>query len=237
MRKTIKLMAPMLALAVLLAACGSGNDGGNDAGVNNGTETGGVQQESTGSKYSALELPDVTGLTTAEATGNGAKYSYPADKWTLDEDNGQLFYNDTLEANAKVNGTVRFEAADTELTEDDLADMKASFLDGDMSFIEAKHAEFVSVGGSKVAYLDLAITDLEAYVDMIIEQAGLSEENLESYGGRDGLLEMIPPTNQLMFYFNVDGDLYSLSGVYFDDVQRNALMELFATVLPTVVKD
>lgn len=245
MKKTIKFMALMLALTVSLAACGGGNNTGKNAGTNAGTdadanagegEAGGTQQEAAGPKYPALELPDVTGLATAEAAGNGAKYSYPADQWTFDEDNGQLFYNDTLEASAKVNATVRFEAADTVLTEKDLAALKEGFSGGDLSFMEAKHAEFVSVDGAKVAYLDVVITDLETYVDMIIEQAGFSDEDLESYGGRDGLLEMIPPTNQLMFYFNVDGDLYSLSGVYFDDAQRDAMMKLFATVLPTVVK-
>ncbi len=132
---------------------------------------------------------------------------------------------------------MRFETADTELTEDNLANMEAGFAGGDMSFIEAKHAEFVSVGGSRVAYLDMVVTDFETYADMIIEQADFSDEDLEIFGGRDGFLEIIPPTNHLMFYFNADGDLYSLSGVYFNDIQRDALMELFATALPTVVKD
>ncbi len=98
MKKTIKLMALMLTLIVLLAACGGRNGAGvnTDAVAGGDRETGSTQQEDAGSEYPALELPDVTGLATAEATGNGAKYSYPADKWSLDEDNGRLFYNDTL---------------------------------------------------------------------------------------------------------------------------------------------
>ena len=141
----------------------------------------------------------------------------------------ELTGNLTLREASTINGVFK-------LTESDLRDLKKEMLSADMDFMEAAAAEFRSVDGERVAYLDIVISDMDRYLDAILEAAGLTEADLADMGGRDALLESMPATSQLMFYFNRGADLYSVSGVYFDEDQKNALLELFAVIYPSLGK-
>lgn len=190
-----------------------------------------------GDSYPELELPDVSALETVHAVCEDVRFDYPDGKWTLaGQDPAQLYLTQTLEDSASVAVTVRFEAASTKLTESDLRDLKKEMLSADMDFMEAAAAEFRSVDGERVAYLDIVVSDMDRYLDAILEAAGLTEADLADMGGRDALLESMPATSQLMFYFNRGADLYSVSGVYFNEDQKNALLELFAVIYPSLGK-
>lgn len=238
MKKLTSLLAILLALTLLLAACGgktdSGKDSGKDKEENKEDNKEDNKEEDKDTEYPALELPDISGVSLTDGEGNGAAFSYPSDKWTLAD--GQLYLNETIEDNAKANASVRFEAASTELTEKDMKELKDALLTEEMSFMNFNAAEFRSVDGGKAAYIDIVISDKEAYIDFIIDFAGLTDEMLEQAGGRDGILEAMPATNQLAIYFNNGGDLYSLSGVYFTESQKNDLLELFAAVYGSIKK-
>lgn len=247
MKKATKILALLLALMMVLslAACGETGKGGadNDADGSNtagggdtddGSSVGDDKQEDESATYPALDLPDVSGLTLTEEEFSDVKFSYPADKWTADStDSVTLYLNDTLEDNARVNMNVKYEAEMDEFSQSDLDEITET-LEGQMSFMTANAAEFRSVGDIPVMYIDMVVGDKDAYVDFLIENSGLSESDLESVGGREGILEIMPATNQMMIYAIKDGHLFSLTGIYFDDAQHNDLLELASAVLSTL---
>lgn len=222
MRKA-SLMALLLALTMLLAACSGGN-GGKDG-----------DKADKGPEYPVLELPDISGLELTDAKGEDASLSFVGDKWEYTGDAPMQFYlYETIEDSTKVNVLINYEADLDDITDDDLEDVKSAMLSEEMSFLKANAAEFRTVDGEKVMYIDIGISDKRAYVDYIMEGAGLTEEDLEPFGGVEGLLELMPPTNQMMFYFIKDGHMFSLTGMYFTESQKNDILELFACVFSTI---
>lgn len=228
MKKLTSVFAFILVLVMLLAACGTGSTGDKDD----------DQEENKTPAYPALELPDVSGMSLTEVSGTSVKFSCPADDWTVSDDGNpvMLYLNETIEDDAKVNMSVKYEAELKELTDKDLADIKSGVLSEDMSFMEATAAEFRSVGDEKVMYLDLEVTDVEAYVDFIIENAGLDDATLEALGGREGILAVMPASSNLMVYFVRDGHLFSMSGIYFTGDQKDALLEFVSAAFSTLEK-
>ena len=172
-------------------------------------------------------------MTYATQENQDIRVSYPLDMLTPDtEVYPMTFYlNDSLEtdffANINIQKSIEFpgvldESALEEFMEAFGAQYAASGMTITLSELRTLH-------GQPVIYLEAVTQITDTVIDIMIEQGILTEEYIESIGGRD-ILKALPPTYNTGIYGVVDSHIAMYTASYQDEAHRQPLIDVM-TVL------
>ena len=94
-------------------------------------------------------------------------------------------------------------------------------------------SELKLLDGKPVAYYENTLTYTEQAIEQGIESGAITEEIIDSIGGKDVLLNA-PPTSQLAIFTVSDGHLCVCSGAYFTDEQKEAIIDAIAVAIESI---
>lgn len=187
--------------------------------------------------YPVIETADYSDVT-LETVGNSQfSCSYPADGWEAVENNQlQFFWSETIGSGQSVNITLSLvstsKAPDSyNWIEDMLSQLEDGALEGYDIAIESIEPRLLD--GDVVVYAEIVTQITEEMIDLMIEQGVYTEQQIEDAGGREILLS-IPPTTQISITAKKDGYLYTCSGTYYEQEQKQIVLDTMAIVLGTV---
>ena len=249
--KSSTILALILASA-LLTGCG-GNDvqGGNEGdSQRNENAVGGNREDSSSNEdafaegqdsddeeknYPVIVTADYSDVT-LETVGNSQfTCSYPVDGWMAAEGNPvQIYWEDTIGSGQAVNITMSLAStakAPDSWIEDMLAQLEDGALEGFAITVESIEPRLLS--GEPVVYAELVTQITDEMIDLMIEQGVYTEEQIENAGGREVLLS-IPPTTQISITAVKDGYAYTCTGTYYDQEQKQMVLDTMAIVIDTV---
>lgn len=215
MKKTM-IACAVLALALLLAACGGAAD------------------------YPVMEPVALDSLTLASAESDTLSAQFPEEEWVFDvsmvpvdfaiyDTETLLDETGTMNINIMLSGQYsgKLKQIDLDGVVDELKN--SDMADG----MNIEVSEMRSLEGEPVGYIESTSTYTESMIDFYLENSGITEEQLEALGGREALLNT-PPTRQIQMYAVVDGNILVVTGTYYDDAAKTRLVDTMSILLQTV---
>ena len=215
MKKTM-IACAVLALALLLAACGGAAD------------------------YPVMEPVALDSLTLASAESDTLSAQFPEEEWVFDvsmvpvdfaiyDTETLLDETGTMNINIMLSGQYsgKLKQSDLDGVVDEL--QNSDMADG----MNIEVSEMRSLEGEPVGYIESTSTYTESMIDFYLENSGITEEQLEALGGREALLNT-PPTRQIQMYAVVDGNILVVTGTYYDDAAKTRLVDTMSILLQTV---
>lgn len=215
MKKTM-IACAVLALALLLAACGGAAD------------------------YPVMEPVALDSLTLASAESDTLSAQFPEEEWVFDvsmvpvdfaiyDTETLLDETGTMNINIMLSGQYS-----GKLKQSDLDGVVDELKNSDMADgMNIEVSEMRSLEGEPVGYIESTSTYTESMIDFYLENSGITEEQLEALGGREALLNT-PPTHQIQMYAVVDGNILVVTGTYYDDAAKTRLVDTMSILLQTV---
>ena len=215
MKKTM-IACAVLALALLLAACGGTAD------------------------YPVMEPVALDSLTLASAESDTLSAQFPEEEWVFDvsmvpvdfaiyDTETLLDETGTMNINIMLSGQYS-----GKLKQSDLDGVVDELKNSDMADgMNIEVSEMRSLEGEPVGYIESTSTYTESMIDFYLENSGITEEQLEALGGREALLNT-PPTRQIQMYAVVDGNILVVTGTYYDDAAKTRLVDTMSILLQTV---
>ena len=215
MKKTM-IACAVLALALLLAACGGVAD------------------------YPVMEPVALDSLTLASAESDTLSAQFPEEEWVFDvsmvpvdfaiyDTETLLDETGTMTINIMLSGQYS-----GKLKQSDLDGVVDELKNSDMADgMNIEVSEMRSLEGEPVGYIESTSTYTESMIDFYLENSGITEEQLEALGGREALLNT-PPTRQIQMYAVVDGNILVVTGTYYDDAAKTRLVDTMSILLQTV---
>lgn len=185
--------------------------------------------------YPELPAADTNGMTLETTENNILKVDYPADKWIADEgtDPLVLYYIDTLDSDTGyVNINVQLsQAYSGKLTESVMKKMIGD-MESQVGFINVSLSELRMLNGEPVIYSEATMSFDDDTIDFMVESGEWTEEWIEENGGRETFLA-IPDTKQVYIYAAVDGNLYIYVGTYYENADKEALIDAMTVLVQT----
>ena len=180
-----------------------------------------------------IEAVDISGMELATADDGTVQVSYPADAWAFSE--GQtpltLMYAETDGTDQAVNVNIQAAGAFSgELTEADM-DSLTEGLDSMGGYMSLQTAELRSLNGSPAIYMENVLQFTDEYIDLMLEQGVLDQETVDAMG-RETLLS-IPPTTQVMVYAVNNGELFVFVGTYYEEAQKDIVLDMITIMAQT----
>ena len=215
MKKTM-IACAVLALALLLAACGGAAD------------------------YPVMEPVALDSLTLASAESDTLSAQFPEEEWAFEvsmvpvdfaiyDTETLLDETGTMNINIMLSGQYS-----GKLKQSDLDGVVDELKNSDMADgMNIEVSEMRSLEGEPVGYIESTSTYTESMIDFYLENSGITEEQLEALGGREALLNT-PPTRQIQMYAVVDGNILVVTGTYYDDAAKTRLVDTMSILLQTV---
>lgn len=101
------------------------------------------------------------------------------------------------------------------------------------TFLTVELAELRTVEGAPAMYLETTVTYTAEAIDSALAQGLLTEELLESAGGREAFLNT-PPIHQLMVCPTAENFLCIFTGTYFDEEQKQDVLDAIALAMTEI---
>lgn len=187
--------------------------------------------------YPEMEPVNTADMALASTEDGSIRISYPADLWTVQEGVSPLtlMYTETMDTDSVCNVNVQVSQEFTgDLTENDMQKLLDATNEY-VGYITVDLAELRQLNGQPVIYWECTIQFTEEIMDAAIEAGGLTEQEIEAYGGREALLN-IPPTHQIMMYAVADGCLFTYVGTYYDGAQKQSVLDALTVIIPNTEK-
>lgn len=209
-------------VSVLLAGCGG--DGGD-------------AKEDTYSEYPVIEAADYSGMELDTVSNDKLSYSYPAGQWEfIWEDPLQIAQTETMGTGKTVNINMNLEAQGQKgdgWMDDVMDQLSPENFEEQGDSMDIRAMEIRTLNGEPVVYMEVVTKITDEMLDMMIDSGVYTEEMLEDLGGREALLA-IPPTTQIAIYTVKDGTLFSCTGTYFGEEQKQVVLDTMAVMIATV---
>ena len=161
-------------------------------------------------EYPAMEPLDISKMELATVENGTAKYQYDADVWTTE---GEVVNSLVLYARDTV-GTEKPVAINVQI-----AGERKKALDEDLM-------------NQVLEQLENSFTFNDAVIDQMIENELWTEESLEQAGGRETILA-IPDSHSIVVYGILDGNLVIYGGTYYEDAQKQEVLDAINIMLQT----
>lgn len=213
----MKKMKRILAAGLMLLAL---------AGCGNAAET--------KAEYPAMEPLDISKMELATVENGTAKYQYDADVWTTEGEvvNSLVLYaRDTVGTEKPVAINVQIAGERKKALDEDLMNQVLEQLEKNASLTVEK-CELRSFDGNPVIYMENSFTFNDAVIDQMIENELWTEESLEQAGGRETILA-IPDSHSIVVYGILDGNLVIYGGTYYEDAQKQEVLDAINIMLQT----
>lgn len=188
--------------------------------------------------YPGIDLKDTSNLTLATATLSPISVSYESDTWAQLEDASMLtvYLTETYGTASNVNINVQSMGEySSEITEEDRKELMETF-DTMGGYITFEVSEMRTLDGKPVIYTESTMQFTDAYIDLMIESGAITEEYLDTYGGREVFLNMAP-TKQIVIYAVADGNLCTYIGTYYEEEQKQLVLDEITVLYATTQID
>lgn len=251
--KSSTILALILA-SVLLTGCGGrdvqgGNEGdsqrnenavgGNSGDASSDEDASAEGQDSADEEknYPVIVTADYSDVALETAGNSQFSCSYPTDGWMAVEGNPvQIYWEETIGSGQAVNITMSLASTskapdDYDWIEDMLSQLEDGALEGFAITVESIEPRLLN--GEAVVYAELVTQITDEMIDLMIEEGVYTEEAIENAGGREVLLS-IPPTTQISITAKQGGYLYTCTGTYYDQEQKQMVLDTMAIVIGTV---
>ena len=191
--------------------------------------------------YPVIEVADYSDLPLEGIENDQIACAFPVDEWIAsDEIPGQLqiFWEETIGTGQAININISLASASKvpanyDWIEDMLSQLEDGALEGFAITVESIEPRLLE--GETVVYAELVTQITDEMIDLMIDQGVYTEEQIASAGGREVLLS-IPPTTQISITAERDGYLYTCTGTYYDQEQKQMVLDTMAIVIGTVEK-
>ena len=156
---------------------------------------------------------------------------FPADTgtWVLDDSTEPyiLYYSDSLSSGQACNFSVNIgQPYDSTLDQQVLESFVQSYTSANV-FITVTLSELRLLNGSPAIYAESTLHYTDEAIDYALENGLFTQELLDSLGGREAFLNT-PPVQQITVCPVVDGYLCVFTGTYFNDEQKQAILDAIA---------
>ena len=182
-----------------------------------------------------LTTASVSSANLGTVSNDAVSVSYPTDAWTGMDDTDPLtvYYTETMyDAGSAVNINVQpsgtYSGKLTKKTMEQLVEA----LGENYPTMEIETAELRTLDGSPVIYMESVMSFTEESLDNLVESGAITEDYIESVGGRETILA-IPPTDQLTIYAVHGAYLYIYTGTYYEEAQKDAVLSCMITMAQT----
>lgn len=187
--------------------------------------------------YSIIDIPDKSNMNLVTANIGNAEFLYDTNTWTIDTSTKPytFYYNDSIgngmsaNFNAQLGGEFNYKLNDKLLKEIENGHLAKN------PFIDVTFSELRTLNGELVAYVENTLTYTNEAIDQGIESGVVTEEMINASGGRDVFLNL-PPMSQLTIFPVVDGHLWVFSGAYFNEEQKEEMIDAIAIAIESLDK-
>ena len=100
------------------------------------------------------------------------------------------------------------------------------------SGISIDRSEIMSFNGENIIYMECSTTITDELIDTLIEQGSITEDMIDSMGGRD-VLKASGNNTQLMLHAVIDGNIATVTGSYVGEQNKNAILDGMKVLLQT----
>lgn len=242
----------LAAAFVLLTGCGDNSSSRNnsrDRHTTNEENRGGSNvddssDEEQGSddnaeNYPVIEAVDYSDMELETISNSQMSYSFPAGEWEKILDNPlQIAWTETITTGQAVNISVIL-ASPSKMPknwiEDALEDLQEQFPESYGDSITIESIGVRTINGEKVIYSEVVTKINDEMIDLLIDQGVYTEAQIEASGGREVLLA-IPPTTQIAIYAEKDGYVYVCTGTYYEEAQKQMVLDTMTIMIGTMEK-
>ena len=216
-RKTVAALAAVcLVLCLILAGCGEKN-----------------------SPYPPIDTVDPASIELETTSNDTVSVQFPAEGWSGKDGSSPLTiigYADTIGAEQqRVNISVhRSGTYSGKLTEKYLNKLMESYAES-LPNVTFNSSEMRSLNGKTVILTESVSQFTDEAIDFFLKQGSLTQEYIDSVGGRDFLLS-IPPTDQITLYAVTGAYLYIYTGTYYKESQKADVLEALTVMAQTTAE-
>ncbi len=105
-------------------------------------------------------------------------------------------------------------------------------IENQASFITVGLTEMRLLNGEPVIYSEVTTSFNEETIDYMIDNGVWTEDWIDANGGREAFLA-IPDTEQVYLYAVVDGNLYIYIGTYYEDADKQTVIDAMTVFIQT----
>lgn len=215
-RKTVAALAAVcLVFCLILAGCGEKN-----------------------SPYPPIDTVNPASIKLETTSNDTVSVQFPAEEWSGKDGSSPLTidYADTIGAEQqRVNISVhRSGTYSGKLTEKYLSKLMESYAES-LPNVKFNSSEMRSLNGKTVILTESVSQFTDEAIDFFLKQGSLTQEYIDSVGGRDFLLS-IPPTDQITLYVVTGAYLYVYTGTYYEESQRADVLEALTVMAQTTAE-
>lgn len=207
--KIILLLALTLAFALAFSGCGGPQVPADDLPV--------------------IATPNVDPSTLERVNVFYAEFPADTTTWVLDDSTEPyvLYYADSLMSDRACNFSVNIgQPFDHSIDQEVLDAFVESYTTANV-FITENLSELRLLNGQPVIYTESSLHYTDETIDYALENGIITEELMESLGGREFFLNT-PPMDQVTICPVIDGYLCVFTGTYFDQEQKQAILDAIA---------
>lgn len=190
--------------------------------------------------YPVIEAVDYSGMELETISNSKMSYSYPAGEWEkVFDDPLQIAWEETIGTNQAVNINMNLEVTGikgSDWMDDMMEQLSNENLESAGYGINVKVSEVRSLNGNPVVYMEVLTQITDEMIDMMIDSGVYTEEMIEAAGGRETLLA-VPPTTQIAIYTAKDGNVFSCTGTYYAEDQKQDVLDTMTILLGTAEKN
>lgn len=211
--KQQRILIGVLLIAVILTGCGGSNS----------TE-----------QYPEMEAVDISTMELMNIEYDGLRCQVPADSWMEGVEmagNTVALWVDTAYDEQQV--SIRADVVgyyDEPISQEFMDEVVAGFNE-DLT-MTVTTSEMRSFLNAPIFYSEMSIEFTEEVIDNLIEQGYWTEEELEPVGGREYYMS-IPKTNTIMVYAVVDDNMVTYGGSFYDEAQKQVVLDTINIMIQT----
>lgn len=173
-----------------------------------------------------------------EASSGGYTAQYDADQWVFDDTLGFAIYDKEIYESGNPDGNcpnvnvVVSQAYKGPLTEDDMDSIISQVESLGITGFKIDMNEMRAFMDEPVIYYEATVALTDDMIDLMIEQGAITEADIEALGGREALMES-GSTNQAAVCAIVDGNIIIVTGTYYDDAQKDTIVDAIKMLIKT----
>ena len=207
--KLTLLLALALVFAMVFSGCGS--------------------QQAPADDIPVIKTPEVDSSALERVNVFYAEFPTDTNTWVLDDSTEPyvLYYADSLMSDRACNFSVNIgQPFDHAIDQEVLDAFVESYTTANV-FITENLSELRLLNGETVIYTESSLHYTDETIDYALEEGIIAEELLDSLGGREFFLNT-PPMDQVTVCPVIDGYLCVFTGTYFDQEQKQAILDAIA---------
>lgn len=186
-------------------------------------------------EYPAMKTADMSKWELATVESETASYAYAAELWTQKEEmvNSLVLYQrDTMDTEQPVSIQLQVAGKRKQALDETLMNQVLKQLEKNAS-LTVELCELRSFEGSPVIYMENAFHFDDQVIEQMIENKLWTEESLEQAGGREAMLAL-PDSRSIVVYGIVDGNLVIYGGTYYEEAQKQTVIDAILVMMQTI---